>query len=273
MRTTPIIDLRQNNNYQYTFIYTMFKKYKNTLFIVGITMLVYFLNVLPLSKPLLLPLALFSIIGLVGYGYRQKKVGAPVGRTPGFIYLLTAAILLVVAATGWFFSPFFFALYLLALLLAFEFESAASIGFIGVLAVLFSLNVGEVDIAYDFLVILSLVSFIPLTFYLRKEFLKLKEAEKEILVLRKTASTPPSGIVEDILLNKIHNFSANLRQPINDIKQLTHHLVNHDSKTEREKLQSRVIACSEEALRSLKRFEDETTGTVSTVTSNKTQAA
>ncbi|MDA1317235.1 MAG: hypothetical protein O3B87_04385 [bacterium] len=94
---------------------------------------------------------------------------------------MTAAILLVVAATGWFFSPFFFALYLLALLLAFEFESAASIGFIGVLAVLFSLNVGKVDIAYDFLVILSLVSFIPLTFYLRKEFLKLKETEKRDL--------------------------------------------------------------------------------------------
>ena len=248
----------------------MFNKYKNTLFTIGITVLIYLLNAIPFTKPLLLPLALAGIIALIIYGVIQKRKGEDVLRTQRFIYILTATILLVVAATGWFFSPFFFTLYLLALVLAFEFEPAVGIGFIAVLVGLFSLNVGEVDVAYDFLVILSLIAFIPLTLYLRREFLKLKEAEKEILVLRKTSSTPPSGIVEDILLNKIHNFSANLRQPINDIKQLTHHMVKHDTRIEREKLQERVLACSEEALRSLKKFEDETTGSISVTTKDRT---
>lgn len=248
----------------------MFKKYKNTLCIVGITVLIYLLNAVSFTKPLLLPLALAGIIALIMYGVIQKRKGEDVVRTQRFIYILTATVLLVVAATGWFFSPFFFTLYLLALVLAFEFEPAVGIGFIAILVGLFSLNVGEVDVAYDFLVILSLIAFIPLTLYLRREFLKLKEAEKEILVLRKTSSTPPSGIVEEILLNKIHNFSANLRQPINDIKQLTHHMVKHDARTEREKLQERVLSCSEEALRSLKKFEDETTGSISVTTKDRT---
>ena len=248
----------------------MFKKYKNTLFIVSITVLVYLLNAVPFTKPLLLPLALAGMIGLIGYSYRRRQSDERIVRTGIFMYLLTAIILLVVAATGWFFSPFFFTLYLLALVLAFESEPAVGIGFIAVLVGLFSLNVGEVDVAYDFLVILSLIAFIPLTLYLRREFLKLKEAEKEILVLRKTSLNPPSGIVEDILLNKIHNFSANLRQPINDIKQLTYHMVKHDARIEREKLQERVLACSEEALRSLKKFEDETTGSISVTTKDRT---
>ena len=180
----------------------MLKKYKNTLFIVGITVLIYLLNAVTFTKPLLLPLALAGIIGLIIHSLIQKRKGEGIVRSQRFIYILTATILLLVAATGWFFSPFFFTLYLLALVLAFEFEPAVGIGFIAVLVGLFSLNVGEVDVAYDFLVILSLIAFIPLTVYLRREFLKLKEAEKEILVLRKTSSTPPAGIVEDILLNK-----------------------------------------------------------------------
>lgn len=249
----------------------MFQKYKHTLSIIGITILVYLLNTVPFTKPFLLPLALAGIIGLIAYGYRQKQKGEQIGKTRNFIYLLTATVLLVVAATGWFFSPFFFALYLLALVLAFEFESSVSIGFIATLAALFSMNVGEVDIAYDFLVILSLIAFIPLTFYLRKEFIKLKEAKNEILVLRRKTSTLPSGIVEDVLLNKVHDFSATLRQPLNDIKQLTYRLVEHDTKNERKKLHDRVISCSEEALRTLKKFEDDTTGSISVSSRDKTQ--
>jgi len=230
---------------------------------------VYLLNTVSLTKPFLIPLALAGIIGLIAYRYRQKQTGKSIHKTRNFIYLLTTTILLLVAATGWFFSPFFFTLYLLALVLAFEFESAVSIGFVAILVVLFSLNVGEVDVAYDFLVILSLIAFIPLTFYLRREFIKLKEAEKEILVLRKKSLTPPQGIVEDVLRNKVHKFSASLRQPINDIKQLTHHMVKHDARTKREQLQERVISCSEEALRTLKKFEDETTGSISVTTKDR----
>lgn len=244
-------------------------KYKNTIFIIAIAILAYLLNVLSFTKGLLLPLALIGIITLIAYTLVQKRKGEEAIRTHRFIYLLTATVLLVVAATGWFFSPFFFTLYLLALILAFEFESSVSIGFIAVLAGLFSMNVGEVDVAYDFLVILSLIAFIPVTFYLRKEFLKLKEAEKKILVLRTASSTQPLRIVEDILLNKIHSFAANMRQPVNDIKQLTHHILKHEAKSEREKLSERVIACSEEALRMLKKFEDETTGSISVTTKGK----
>jgi predicted membrane protein len=127
--------------------------------------------------------------------------------------------LLLVASTGWIVSPFFFTLYLLAILLGFTFTPSTSVAFILTLAGLFSFDIGTIDIAYDYLTILSLLTVIPLTFYLRKEYLRLKETEKEILVIRKDEKVYQNK-VEDLLANKVNDFAVNLRQPINDTKQL-----------------------------------------------------
>lgn len=135
---------------------------------------------------------------------------------------------------------------------------SVSIGFIVTLVALFSFNIGEVDLAYDFLIILSLLTTIPVGLFLRKEYLKLKESHKEILVLKHDQEQYKNKL-EEVLANTMNNFAVNLRQPLNDIKQLAYLMEKAKGKNE-DKDRERIIASSEEALRILKDFEEETTG-------------
>lgn len=177
-----------------------------------------------------------------------------------FVYLLTASVLFLVASTGWFFSPFFFVLYLLAVFMAFIFSPAVLISFVLLLVILFSFNIGEVDLSYDFLVVLSLLVTIPLSLYLRKEYLHLKETEKKILVLRKEKEENYQDIIQEILANKVNSFSADIRQPINDTKQLAFYIREHHSSKELSESLDKIIFSSEEALKILSLFEAGTTG-------------
>lgn len=146
------------------------------LVIPAITLVIYILTKNNLTGGFRLHLALVSIIGLLIYSNFLKKKGLSRLADKRFVYLLTTVILLIVASTGWFFSPFFFALYLWAIFLSLLFSPIISLAFTGTLILLFSFNIGEVDIAYNLLVVLSLLTTIPLSFYLRKEYLKLKKA-------------------------------------------------------------------------------------------------
>lgn len=174
-------------------------------------------------------------------------------------YPITALILSLVAATGWFFSPFFFTLYLLAVILAFLFPPATSLGFVATLVGLFSINIGEVDLAYDFLVVLSLLTVIPISLYLRREYLRLKETEKKILILEKEHEAFATKI-EEVLANTVTNFATTLRQPISTIKQLSYHMEKVHSKVEGEAHRQQLVASVEEALQMINRFEEEVTG-------------
>ncbi|MBI2074609.1 MAG: hypothetical protein HYT83_02090 [Candidatus Levybacteria bacterium] len=237
-----------------------------------ITILVYFLTKNPLTGNLKLQFTLLSIIALLVFGYFLKKKGLSVIQNVEFNYLLTVAVLFLIASTGWFFSPFFFVLYLWAIFLAFIFSPTASLGFIITLVILFSFNIGQVDLAYDFMIVLSLLTTIPLSLYLRKEYLRLKESEKEILVLQKQKENFNS-IVEEVLANKISSIAANLRQPINDIKQLAFRMGDIKEKQKLETDRERILASSEEALRVLKEFEEQSTGKKLVVNPGSPQAA
>lgn len=227
--------------------------------VIAITVIVFILTKNPITSPFSLHMTLASLIVLLIYIYYIKKQGKAAKETKTFIFLVSLFILFLVSATGWFFSPFFFSLYLLTILLAFVFYPTISLSFVVTLVGLFSLNIGEVDLAYDFLVVLSLLTVIPLSFYLKKEYLRIKEGEKKILVLKKEGKAP-QGKVEEILSNKVNDFAVNLRQPINDIKQLAYRLSKVRTKETAEKNRERIIASSEEALRMLKNFEEKVTG-------------
>lgn len=234
-------------------------KIKPAIFIVALTLGAFALTKNPYTSPFKLQMLLFVILAFAFYRFSLSRRKIPVFGSSGFVYLFITLILFLVGATGWFFSPFFFTLYLLGITLALMYSPAVSISFIVTLVALFSFNVGEVDLAYDFLIILSLLLTIPVGLFLRKEYLKLKESSKEILVLQHEKQQYKDEI-EEVLANTMNNFAVNLRQPLNDIKQLAFRLEKVRNKSEEEKDRTRIIASSEDALRMLKDFEEETTG-------------
>lgn len=224
-----------------------------------LTVAIFGLTKNPFTGPFKLQMLLVSLLVLAFYWYFSRKKETTLGQSRGFMYPLIACIVFLVAATGWFFSPFFFTLYLVGISLALMYTPVVSMAFVVTLVLLFSFNIGEVDLAYDFLVILSLLTTVPIGLLLRREYLRLKEAEKKILVLE-TEGKEFQGKIEEVLGNKVNNFAVNLRQPVNNIKQLAYRLKGKKTKEAFDKNSERIIASSEEALRMLKNFEEETTG-------------
>lgn len=238
--------------------------HKHSIFLIaGLTLGLYTLTKLPPFSEFKVQLALLSIVSLVSYTLVTSRLDHPLKNSNLAYYLIVVTIMLVVGATGWFFSPFFFTLYLLGIFLSFIFSMGTSIAFVLVLVGLFSFNIGEVDPTYDFLVVLSLLTIIPLSFYLRKQYLKHQEEEKEILVLKQHQKF--DSTVEEVLSNKINNFAVNLRQPINDLKLLGYRLKKlaasqSSRKQDLDVYSERIIIASEEALSMLRNFEEGTTG-------------
>lgn len=233
---------------------------KPALAITIATLAIFLLTKNPFTSPFKLQMAFVSLAALIIYTYLLKRQGGIETQIRKFIFLVTVFILFLVAATGWFFSPFFFTLYLIAVFLSFIFPLQTALSFVITLVLLFSFNIGEVDITYDFLVILSLLSVVPLSFYLRAEYLRLKEAEKEILVMQKQQQSYKNK-VEEALANIVINFAADIRQPINDTKQLAFRLQQVKTRKNHDKYVSEIITLSEKALRTLKGFEENATGT------------
>jgi len=171
--------------------------------------------------------------------------------------------LFLVGATNWFFSPFFFVLYLLTIGITFVFTPAAGLGFAISLVLLFVFNVGEVDVAYDSLVLLSLLGTFPVAMFLRREYLKLQENQKIILILEKQAKEAQTT-VEKLLANVVTYTSAELRAPLVNIKNHAHLLLSN-KKLPAEKTDiylHRIYESSLTALGDINRFDEESTGKV-----------
>lgn len=234
--------------------------FKPLIIIPLITLFVFLVTKIPALSFFKLHFMLLSFIALIIYSIILKKKGITRLADTKYIYLLIITVLFLVAATGWFFSPFFFMLYLLAIFLFFIFTPAVSIVFVALLVLLFSLDIGSVDLSYDFLIVFSLLTTIPLSLYLRKEYLRLKETEKKILILEKEKEEKYEDIIQEILANKVNNFSVDMRQPINDTKQLAFYIQKHHKDKELNDSLNKIIFSSEEALRILGDFESNTTG-------------
>jgi len=116
-----------------------------------------------------------------------------------------------------------------------------------------------IDFTVDVITIISLVSVVPLTYFLQKEYLDLKQTEKKVLILEED-SKELKNKVDEVLTNKITKFSVDLRQPVNDIRQVA--LVCMKSKDPK-KIQEalhKIAILGRESLDQIERFEVAVTG-------------
>lgn len=225
--------------------------------IILLTLFIFFLTKNPTTAPFKLHFTLLSIVCLIVFAFFNQRTESDI-KSKIFVYLAVTTVLFLIGSTGWFFSPFFFALYLSVIALSFSVSLSVALAFAVTLVTIFAFNIGEVDPTYDFLVVLSLLTTIPLTIYLRKRYLKMQQAQKEILILKQEKQAYIDK-VDEVLSNVMTNFAVNLKQPINDIKQMAYRM-NKLSRQKEEQYRQRIISASDEALNNLNHFEEEATG-------------
>lgn len=233
------------------------------LSIILMTFGTFMFSTLPQTEGFKLQLSLIIFLTFIGHRFATRGLQDEKKAKHEYISLLLFLLfdLSVVAATGRFLSPFFFSLYLMAIILAFIFNPIVSFSFLSTLIVLFSFNLGEVDLTYDFLTLLSLLTVVPITLFLRKKYLELKARRKEIVVLKPEEEKYYANVVDELLSNVITNTVANLRQPATFVKQAAYHV--KDKKLSQEsvnKYLERIISASEDILSNVRKFETETTG-------------
>lgn len=227
-----------------------------------VTVFVYFMTLAPTTKlyvsKFFIFYFLFTLGGFLYYQWAKKTEKEP-HITNQFIFLLSTTALLWVGITGWYFSPFFYLLYLLGVLYAFIFSPGVTFVFVSVLTLLFLPNVGSIDLGFDIVTLMSLFSMVPLTYYLQKEYLHLKESEKKVLILEKE-NIQYKNKVEEVLSNKITRVVVDLRQPINDMKQTVLFLKRTEKTPKTVKHLDKMSDIVEDALSQLEKFETTTTG-------------
>lgn len=144
-----------------------------------------------------------------------------ISRAPFWLntVLWVLLVLSLVGATGWFYSPFFFALYLLGIALGFIYTPLVATFFVIALILMFAFNVAEVNASYDFLTLLSLLTVVPITIALRRKFLILQQSRKGILILEQEGDEPGITSLDQVLKNRVNSIGTRLRQPLTYLKQ------------------------------------------------------
>jgi heme/copper-type cytochrome/quinol oxidase subunit 4 len=209
--------------------------------------------------------ALTIILVIVGVTYffhlRYKKEKSNLHEQRTFrvlIFACVSAILLWVGTTGWFVSPFFYLLYLAAISLAFLFNTSVAFSFILVVVAILLPQISGVKAQIDILSLVSLLLVVPLAYYLRQEYVKRIEREKKILVLEKEHKVMESK-VEEVLANKVVSLGAQLREPINDIRQIALFAERNGGPRDIKDF-NKIIISTGKAFDVLNTFEQETTG-------------
>lgn len=115
---------------------------------------------------------LMSLIGVVVFEFVQ-------GSRWQFakVVLQTVMVLLLIGATGWFVSPFFFLLYLLLVYVGFLYRPAAAFSLLAGLLGIFVLSAGQIDTAFDSMTLASLLFVIPLVAYMRRKYRVVEQGE------------------------------------------------------------------------------------------------
>lgn len=171
-----------------------------------------------------------------------------------------AFVLTLVGSSGWFFSPFFFTLYLAAIALGFIYTPLVAVGFTLGLIIIFASSIGEVSPTADFLTLLSLLSVIPITIVLRKTFLLVQQERKGILILEPDEKNTSLTALDSVLTNQVNKIAIVLRQPITYIRQGLA-LIKADALTDEEYPQvvTRMSSAADEVFTLIKEFETDTT--------------
>lgn len=231
---------------------------KEAIFIWLLAPLIFLITRNPITGPWRILFALLTLLWLIADAFFLSK-----GSEKRKLFDIAVFGLFLVGATNWFYSPFFFVLYLLTIGITFVFSPAGGLGFAISLVLLFAFNIGEVDVAYDSLVLLSLIGTFPVAMYLRKEYLKLQESQKKILVLEKQAKEANTTV--DMLLSNVVTYaSAELRAPLINIKNYSHMLLVQKGLGvgKIEQYLKRVYESAVMALKQINKFDEEATGKV-----------
>jgi len=198
----------------------------------------------------LLALLLLVVVSL----WFMKKETTSLRLTKTIVYV--SFILTLVGASGWFFSPFFFLLYLTPLYLGFLYTPAVAFAFLAALLLIFSSNLGEIDVAYDVLTLISLLLVIPLVIYLRKKYLIVRQTKKDILILEDESGIKDLDTIGKLLANKVTSLGVNARQPLTYIRQAIMLLREDNLKgAERSKLMERIEKTATQTLDMIRSFE------------------
>jgi hypothetical protein len=131
--------------------------------------------------------------------------------------------------------------------------------FVLVLLGIFIPNVGSIDLTVDIITLLSLSSVVPLTHFLQKEYLHLKQAENKILILEEKGGAVRNQ-VDEALANKIIKFAARLRQPVNDVRQVALQAMRGKGGKKHDEALHKIAILGKESLDQIERFEEAVTG-------------
>ncbi len=184
-----------------------------------------------------------------------------------YMLIIFVAMLFWVGVTGWFFSPFFYLLCLLAIVLSFILSPFATLLFVITLVGLFSPNIGSIDVTLDFITIMSLFSIVPITYYLQKEYLYLRQQEKKVLILEEETQDLRNK-VDEVLRNRVIKFAVNVRQPVNDMKQMAI-FAQTEGKEKIHTALKKIAKLGDESLSLIEDFEVSVTGKKLVHTSNE----
>lgn len=179
---------------------------------------------------------------------------------PVVVVLCVVFVLCLVGSSGWFFSPFFFTLYLAAIALGFMYTPLVATAFTIALLVIFASSVGEVSPTADFLTLVSLLAVIPITIVLRKSFLLVQQEKRGILILESEDPVGDLTSLDSVLSNQVNRISIVLRQPITYIRQALA-LLKDDALTKEEYpvVIHRMSRAADEVFTLVKEFESATT--------------
>lgn len=217
-----------------------------------LTVITYILTIHPLTRDYNIYFLLIAAVVCVGLYITDKK------DSQAFVYTSILLVLIIVGITGWFGSPLFSWLYVLAIALAFIFAPFVANVFVLILVLLFLPSLRSFDLNFELLTITSLLLIIPIAEYLRDKYLSLKEKEKDILVLKEENKQYESKLNE-VLSNKISRESIDLKEPINDIKQIILYYKTTKNPVKKVDL-DKIIDLSNKSLKVINDFEEESTG-------------
>lgn len=152
-----------------------------TVIIITITLATYIFTLHPAVKPFLYRLFVFyltfSLWGLIYYAWSKHR-NVTTASINLIIYIASVTILFLVGMTGWFFSPFVYLLYLMAIAFSFLFSRAAATFFIVILTGLYIPHIDDVPIWYSAVILLSLFGTLLVVDFLMVCHLRIKEGKK-----------------------------------------------------------------------------------------------
>lgn len=230
-----------------------------SIFVFVITLGTYWFTTYSVTSPFGIQATLFLLFVITFVIYFLERKGAIMYQVKRLVMLLALFILFWVGSTGWFVSPFSFGLHLLMVMLSFFFPASVALGFAIALFTIIMTTIGQGDMTMKALEILSLLTSIPLTFYFRDKFLRFKEEQKMILILKRQHMEHENK-VENVLNNTFTRFCAHLRSPLSQVRLLAYHMESIRDPGHMERERTKLIHAIEEALSQLAYFEEETTG-------------